>query len=263
MKKIHNNSFFGTETFYDSANDIYVTKLPNKSLSSFYEEDYFSTFYKRSRPTLGFVKKIVARLFFTPPEINALSEYRLFKNYIDNTTAFLEIGAGNGDMLKIVQNVFSHVTAIEMDQQQRKKLESSFPSVIFSGDNFDEATFEKKFSCIYLRHVLEHVVDYNFSIKKIASLLDNSGVVMITVPNASNSDILKVSIERHPHTFHFTHTSLTNACKEAGLQVLHCETYDITNSSSLLTFVRRMLRISNLTLNKNKQGEHLVLIAKK
>lgn len=85
------------------------------------------------------------------------------------------------------------------------------------------ATAGQKFDCIILSHVLEHSFDPAGSIKTIASLLSESGVLYVETPDAEeyeNANFPAFYFFDHEHIRHFSICHLEALCNGNGLRPL-------------------------------------------
>ena len=104
---------------------------------------------------------------------------KLLKDY--KFTTVLDLGCGDGYFADSFLNAGKIVTAIDYGK-----------SVYFENNNhkslktiiadFNTYNFNQKFDCIWCSHVLEHQLNVNTFLKKIYDLLNDDGVLAITVP---------------------------------------------------------------------------------
>ena len=87
--------------------------------------------------------------------------YNFIKKYVDQNKSLLDFGCGNNELANKLKNNFNIDTY---------DIGMPFPT--------------KKYNCIILSHVLEHIYDINIFIKNLELLLEDNGIVYIEVPNA-------------------------------------------------------------------------------
>lgn len=97
----------------------------------------------------------------------------------------LDVGCGEGDYLKIIQGLGWKVYGVEPNATAAALLrDKGIP--VFEGGFEDACIPEDSVDCIMMRHVLEHVYDPAFFIRKSRSVLKKDGCLVISVPNAAS-----------------------------------------------------------------------------
>ena len=103
---------------------------------------------------------------------------KLIKDYTFDTV--LDIGCGEGYHANKFKMANKQVTAIDYgDSVYFKNNDGSIKTIIA---DFNTYNFDKKFDCIWCCHVLEHQLNVNMFLTKIYNLLNEGGVLAITVP---------------------------------------------------------------------------------
>ncbi len=168
----------------------------NKSLNNLYsnqKENIISGDYKLDIDTKKYY-------------LQQLKKFLLIKKKIK----ILEIGADNGNFLKLIKNINDDCEfyAIEPNQNMKKNI-NEITNKIFN--NIDQIGNEIKFDLIIGIHVLDHIPDLNLYFKKLNNLLKKNGLIYGVVHNEGSwmSKILKTRWPalrlQHPHLFnHFT-----------------------------------------------------------
>lgn len=95
---------------------------------------------------------------------------------------FLSVGCGNGLDVKMAMQRGWHAEGYEVGQEYPEELASQLNAVIYTGD-FVDIVPGKKYSCIYLNHVLEHPKNPGAYLNKIKDLLEPGGILYIACPN--------------------------------------------------------------------------------
>lgn len=136
----------------------------------------------------------------------------------------LDIGAGVGAFAATMQNVGWTVTALEPDEQARKKAADTFGLTLqlpeelyrFVGDSFDVIT---------LWHVLEHVHDLSGYWKAFHNCLPKGGKLVIAVPNYTSADAgyyqqdwAAYDVPRH--LYHFSPASMQELATQNGFRMV-------------------------------------------
>ena len=150
------------------------------------------------------------------------------RKLIENTTGkkpgnILDIGAGTGAFLNVMQKEGWNITGIEPDETARKK------ALELYGINLKEA--EKlyslppgSFDAITLWHVLEHVHELHNTIAQLKALLASNGKLFIAVPNFTSADAQTykqfwAAYDVPRHLYHFSPSSMKGLLNEHGLTV--------------------------------------------
>ena len=89
----------------------------------------------------------------------------------------------------------------------------------------EEFSSDEVFDVIWMSHVLEHLIEPDDFIKKIKNNLKKNGIFFIEVPNCEYEPMLKNSIEKNPHLFHFTKKALIKLVENAGYKIVSCDVF--------------------------------------
>ena len=120
-----------------------------------------------------------------PDDFKALprSSHALFKLISDfEFETVLDIGSGAGEHANILHNYGKKVTALDLGSSVYAKEKSEITYYDFINGNFYNLDAEKKYDCIWASHVLEHQPNPGEFIQKCISLLNQNGILAITVP---------------------------------------------------------------------------------
>lgn len=105
----------------------------------------------------------------------------LIDNCIFDTV--LDIGCGKGEHTKRFIEENKIVTAIDIDYRKSEYFyHNKNVNVII--DDFNQYPFNQKFDCVWACHILEHQLNVNMFLKKIFNILNDEGILAITVPPA-------------------------------------------------------------------------------
>lgn len=139
-------------------------------------------------------------------------------------TRLLDLGAGSGGFLSFMSDHGYDCVGVEPDYDARSialskhNLELKDPSALGEmGDN-------EKFDVITMWHVLEHIHEPVELLKKLRTLLENNGVLIVAVPNHRSKDaqIYKnnwAAYDVPRHLFHFSKDSITKVASAAGFSI--------------------------------------------
>ena len=120
-----------------------------------------------------------------------LSKYRwqfVLSNLPTNRAAAIDIGFGEGYHLASLCSNFGSVVALEPAKPFFNTVNNSinFSNLELKNQLFEEYQAEKKFDCVLILGVLEHVQSPISLLSKARQLLQPGGVLIATVPNANS-----------------------------------------------------------------------------
>ncbi|HNQ69161.1 MAG TPA: class I SAM-dependent methyltransferase [Bacteroidales bacterium] len=107
--------------------------------------------------------------------------------YDKRKTAILDIGSCMGDFLKVAQQYYPKCTGVEIAENMAKYTEKELKINVFVGSYVD-INFKEKYSCIHMSHVIEHIPNPHEWLLKTKELLDDNGVLVMSVPNMKSLD---------------------------------------------------------------------------
>jgi 2-polyprenyl-3-methyl-5-hydroxy-6-metoxy-1,4-benzoquinol methylase len=152
---------------------IFVHPLPT------YEEDRLSTcideeegIFKNKLLEFVYIKFILQR------EVVALK--KIFKN--KSTSKLLDIACGTGFITSVWQKNGFDVVGLEPSRLRGEYAKKKYGLNVFIG-YLEDYSSPQKFDCITMRHILEHVPDPVTMLKKVHDLLNEDGILLITLPN--------------------------------------------------------------------------------
>jgi len=130
--------------------------------------------------------------------------------------AMLDVGCGNGNMMRSFQGAFPkwNLAGQEWDERHAE-IVSAIPNVTDFFTRFPDDHLGY-FDLISMIHVLEHIVDPVSYLQKLTSLLRPGGLILIEVPNLRRNPY---DLAIFDHCSHFTASSLKILLAQAGLRV--------------------------------------------
>jgi 2-polyprenyl-3-methyl-5-hydroxy-6-metoxy-1,4-benzoquinol methylase len=160
--------------------------------------------------------------------LNKKLHFANIQKYMKPELRFLEIGCGGGFALKAFEESGLEVAGVETSG-----VASEFASKVLKlpveNCSFEDFNPKKKFDIIMLNHVLEHFLDPNQAMKKLASLLDRGGILYIRVPDHDSFDRKfykeKWPAYAHYHISNFSEKSLQLLFLKNGLSVIEVKKY--------------------------------------
>jgi SAM-dependent methyltransferase len=120
----------------------------------------------------------------------------LVEAFLPKRGNLLEIGSGNGYLLTVAKERGWIPLGHEIDCESAGKVSVKIGMKILCGE-FTALEINNKFDAVIMLHVLEHLKDPVKHIKKINSVLKNSGILFIALPNIqSRSGLFKFGLEK-------------------------------------------------------------------
>lgn len=236
-----------------------------KDISKYYDfEDYISHTNKRS--------DFISKLYQKVRTLSIKRKYKLISKLI-RSKKILDVGSGTGEFLSYMKSKRFDTYGVEIAKKARElSIKNHKLNVKGSLLSLDETNFD----VITMWHVLEHVYDLDGYMKKIKSLLNDKGIVIIAVPNHKCFD--QKFYGKHwagwdvpLHLWHFDKDSMLKLSNKYGLEIssihpLYFDSFYVSllsskykhNSSKLVqSFIIGLY--SNL-IAKFKTGEYSSLI---
>ncbi len=159
--------------------------------------------------------------------------FKFTKNFITNKK-ILDFGSGNGGFLKQAKEICKDVMGLEIESAITKYYEKENINL---SNNLE--TLNKKFDVITSFHVIEHIKEPISILKKLSTLLNENGKIIIEVPNANDALLTIYENEAFSnftywscHLYLYTHHTLNILAKKAGLKVeftKHIQRYPLSN----------------------------------
>lgn len=209
---------------------MWLHPLPSiRELKDIYDEDYYANphfFSSECACTYGY-SNIFAEKKHKQLGYNAILSKIFDLHDVDNNK-LLDVGCGPGFFLESSIGYGFVPTGLEFNPFARKYIESEYHFTCYPHDllQMDE---NSKFGVITMFDVVEHLLYPFKSIVKVASMLPNNGLfVMSTMDCGSipskilgkhNEDIRRIS----EHVFFFNKRLLFRILEEAGFKILHCQ----------------------------------------
>lgn len=218
--KDHSVSGEEFELLYNEEFDMLITSpAPEISqLGSYYEsEDYIS----HTDSTASVFDKVYqfVKKYSIQKKVGLLNSSRSFSSQEFNV---LDIGCGTGDFLLGCKNKKFVVSGIEPNAKARALSELKLGSKIYS----DISELEnKKFDCITMWHVLEHIPNLSEYIDNLKRLLKKDGTLIVAVPNFKSFDASYygkywAAYDVPRHLSHFSKNSISRLFLKAQMKVI-------------------------------------------
>lgn len=148
--------------------------------------------------------------------------------------SLLDFGCGNGGLLKLIKN--KEIMGVELNKDIVNYMkEKENLNVV---ENINDIPINKKFDCIMLNHVLEHLHEPIDILKSIKLRMHDKSNLIIEVPHA-NDYLIKMNCEKFKkftfwseHLILHTEKTLTKLLKKAGfskIKIYYYQRYNIFN----------------------------------
>ncbi len=193
------------QLLYDSDKQMLITSpQPDQdTIGSYYEDQSYISHNDNKKGIIPFV-------YYQVKKRAIQKKTRLIKRRLGRTGTLLDVGTGTGDFILSAKEQGWDVRGIEPNHKAREKAKNKDLSVYKS---LEDLRYEN-FDVITLWHVLEHVPELDSTIKKIESLLNPGGVLIIAVPNFRSFDAkyykgFWAAYDVPRHLWHFSRESMS------------------------------------------------------
>jgi len=196
--------------------DNYYTH--NKNISLKHKSDWLLNAFRRGgeeyiKSVYGYpfdgncLDKLIAKIIRFNPKWTANLDFSVFYLEAQHNAQLLEIGCGNGDMLRNMEIRGWQVTGIDFDPKSIQAAKSKVRRVLLGG--LEEQKFpENKFDSIIMSHVIEHVPDPQALLHECYRILKPGGKLVSVTPNSNGYNHNKFKKDsrileppRHLHIF--------------------------------------------------------------
>ena len=209
--------FYSKESFdllYDEDLDILVTSPIPENLDYYYNSDEYISHTDGKRD-------LISKVYNCVKKNQLLKKAKLIEVHSSKGRRLLDVGAGTGDFLNIMNSRNWIVEGVEPSKQARAK-------AIAKGIQLNEnlsSTITNKYDAITLWHVLEHLPNLKDDIKLLSNILDKDGVLIIALPNYRSWDAKEyqehwAAYDCPRHLWHFSQQSIISLFKPYGLKLI-------------------------------------------
>ena len=154
-------------------------------------------------------------LIRNPPFRFAWAIEQIEKRFKDKKLAILDVGAGRGILVKLLQNKGHKVEAVEINERVRAEFKKKSTRGSHLWNSIDSIKHDKKFDVITCLEVLEHQREAPIIlIRKMKKRLKKGGILVLTTPIEKNMD-------DPDHRWYFDFYDVQIFCRAIS------ETYDI------------------------------------
>jgi SAM-dependent methyltransferase len=135
--------------------------------------------------------------------------------------SLLDVGCGTGNYMLLAESQGWRVVGIEMSEEAARIARSRGLEVCV-GDVLEAPFPRERFDRVRCSHVLEHVTDPLLLLRHLRDVVNDTGVIEVTVPNR-RSALSKIfrrfwyQLDLPRHLYHFAPTDIAALAKESGL----------------------------------------------
>jgi 2-polyprenyl-3-methyl-5-hydroxy-6-metoxy-1,4-benzoquinol methylase len=109
--------------------------------------------------------------------------YQLLFQYYTGDTA-LEMGCADGESTKYIVQHFKIIDIVDGSKSQLENIKSQYSQVNIIHSLFEDFKPDKKYDTIFMTHILEHLDNPQTILNQAYKWLNESGRVLIAIPNA-------------------------------------------------------------------------------
>lgn len=200
-------------------------------------------------------------------------------NHFKQPGTLLDYGSGTGEFLKYIRNHQWNGTGVEPSENARTKADTIVKSNIYP----HLISVKGSFDVITLWHVLEHVHNLNETLAKLKALLNESGIMLLAVPNYLSADANKygaywAGYDVPRHLWHFTQKNMEQLLSLHRLELIKVvpmkldafyvsllsESYQHPKTLSLLRMIKAFMSgiMSNSKAKQTSEYSSLIYIAR-
>ncbi|GAA0752896.1 class I SAM-dependent methyltransferase [Psychroflexus lacisalsi] len=157
-------------------NGVLKTNPRPENLAEYYNFGDYISHQSNKRTFIHRIYNLVKRRMFK-------TKFNLLRDHQSEIKTVLDFGCGTGDFVNYLKTKEIKAEGVEPNQTAFQKAKNNKIEV-----HRDLETIDKEFDAITLFHVLEHVDDYNRTLKELISKLNSKGLLLIAVPNYKSYD---------------------------------------------------------------------------
>jgi 2-polyprenyl-3-methyl-5-hydroxy-6-metoxy-1,4-benzoquinol methylase len=141
-----------------------------------YDNDFLEAAYERYFVFDPDYEYSEAELNEFRPEVEEIIKFDVSQN------SLLDVGCCMGSFLKVALNRYTHVEGVEISENMASFTETKLGIKVIR-KQFNTLNEGKKYSCIHMSHVLEHIPNPDEWLERAKELLVDKGILVVCVPN--------------------------------------------------------------------------------
>jgi 2-polyprenyl-3-methyl-5-hydroxy-6-metoxy-1,4-benzoquinol methylase len=215
----------------------------------------------------AFSQSPLANLSFS--RMNGASLLEVVAPYVGPQNRYLDFGAGDGDLIRLLIERDCCVAGYEPSEERRNKLSSQdfVKHANFLGIVSTDA--EEVYDVVIAADVIEHFLDADMDAvtKRMRKFLRPGGIIIVSTPNNEDLDansaycpVSNLWFHRWQHVRSFTAESLNDLFGRLGFQRLHDHHVDFSSSANMIERLRKLKRKNRL---RQRYDRLYSLLAKK
>lgn len=206
-----------------------------------------STEIKSLEETQRLQREIFNRSYSKGPFVGVVAEFSYKKRidfalrFMSESSLVLDFGCGDGTITKGVLAKAKKVVALDISEQaiEVAKKFNNHPNIEYFRVAIENFTWEDKFDTILMFEIIEHLFDLQSVLYKIADLLKEEGILVLSTPNfmrltrrikqfygirqirkMMGKDLNRIGCN---HFHEYTYKEVGDMLDKAGFEVLKCE----------------------------------------
>ena len=193
---------------------IYLNPRPSsENIKHYYQSENYDPFIESTNP-------IWKTLYRYVQKISLSWKYKIIRRYIQGGR-LLDIGGGKGDFADFMHEKEDWNVTLQDSMFDFEERENSISFI----RQLSELNLPTKFDVITLWHSLEHIHNIKDLFDSLHNLQDDTGILMITVPNlnAPERNFYKdnwAPYDAPRHLYHFNFNRLNELCRNNGYEII-------------------------------------------
>jgi len=241
---------------YYTHEEAYISNTWLRRKYRLVKEGYLAHKYDYYSELASAWKKVLGMLLYLHPGRRADIDFSVMCLPAQPNGRLLEIGCGNGQMLKLMQDLGWKVEGVDFDASAVEIAKAKGVQVSLGTLEFQKYP-DDYFDVITMNHLIEHVHDPLQLLCECHRILKSGGRLVIVTPNINSwghqiykKNWLGVDPPRHLHIF--TSSSLRNITERVGFQKLKIST-TIRNANELFLASRSIQRVGKYVTGSPQQ----------
>ncbi|MFO7744158.1 MAG: class I SAM-dependent methyltransferase [Psychroflexus sp.] len=157
-------------------NEVLQTIPKPKNLSAYYNFGGYISHQSNKKTVVHGIYNLVRKRMFN-------TKYKLLRKGSQNLNSVLDFGCGTGEFVEFLKDKNIEAEGVEPTSNAYQKTKEKNIEVYK-----DLKDVTKSYDAITLFHVLEHVDNYDQTMKQLVSKLNSKGLLLIAVPNYKSHD---------------------------------------------------------------------------